>query len=260
MRTLIASVDSIGRALAQALFFDRVCPAATIESVACDDLDELTLSAIAPLAWAANQAPSEDLMTLRRIQEVLATCRISHITLISTCAVYPYPSAVDEATPITPEALPPYARHRYDLERWCSNRWETTVVRLPRVFGGTHRSPSRNPTRDLARLAASNPASTSQHYDLARLASDLSGVRRRELRLVNLVTPPITHARVLADLLDYPPLPGADAVPPVTRDVRSQHAESLAGLPRYLETEAESLARIAAYLRSATPPSAAERR
>jgi hypothetical protein len=200
-------------------------------------------------------------MSIRRIQEILATCRISRVTLISTCSVYPVPCGVDESTPINAAMLPPYARHRYELERWCAERWDTTIVRLPHVFGGPHRSEIRNPARDLARFAALNPGSTKQHYDLSRLEGDLDRVERLGLRLVNLVTPPLANARVLTELLGVPPLPGADAVHQVLRDVRTRHAEALGGRDGYLETEEESLARIAAYMSAslvASPPPAVE--
>jgi hypothetical protein len=253
MRTLLASADSIGRALARSISFDHVFTATNLEQAVQDDLGQVTVTALAPLAWSANRAASEDLMSIRRLQEVMATCRIASLTLISTCAVYPAPWRVDESTPINPALLPPYARHRYDLERWCEDRWDTTVVRLPHVFGGPHRSETRNPARDLARFAALNPASTKQHYDLDRLASDLEAVRTLGLRLVNLVTPPLANERVLRDLLGVAPLPGAAAVHAVIRDVRSEHADALGGADGYLETEDQALARIADYMLADVP-------
>ncbi|MDR2380810.1 MAG: hypothetical protein LBE08_06510 [Bifidobacteriaceae bacterium] len=253
MRTLITSVDSIGRGLARTLPFDRVYAAEAVEQAARDDLDQVTVTALAPLAWATNQAASEDLMSIRRFQEVLATCRISHLTLISTCAVYPVPYQVDESSPIDPAFLPPYARHRHDLEQWCLDRWDATVVRLPHVFGGPHRSEVRNPASDLARFAALNPASTTQHYDLARLGGDLEAIYGIGLRLVNLVTPPLTSAQVLTDLLGVPFMPGADAVPPVQRDVRSRYAGLLGGRDGYLETAEQALVRIAMYMGDRRP-------
>ncbi|MDR2348973.1 MAG: NAD-dependent epimerase/dehydratase family protein [Bifidobacteriaceae bacterium] len=250
MRTLIATVDSIGRALARALPVDRVCAATVIEQAARDDLGRVTLTALAPLAWVTNRAAGEDLVAIRRVQEVMATCRVADVTLISTCAVYPAPRDVDESSPIDPVRLQPYARNRHDLERWCQQRWQTTIVRLPHVFGGSYRSAARNPARDLARFAALNPDSTKQHYDLSRLVGDLARVEDLGLSLVNLVTPPLTNRAVLTGLSGVPPLPGAEAIPVVRRDVKSRHAQALGGVGGYLETEAESLARIAAYLRA----------
>jgi hypothetical protein len=183
----------------------------------------------------------------------MATCHISHVTLISSCAVYPVPVGVNESDAIEPTLLEPYARHRYELERWCQSRWETTVVRLPHVFGGPYRSEVRNPARDLARLAALNPASTKQHYDLSRLADDLRVVRRFDLKLVNLVTPPLSNRRVLGDLLGVPPLPGAELVRKVIRDVRSAHSGVFGNHHGYIESEAEELARIASYVAGDEP-------
>ncbi|MDR2453693.1 MAG: hypothetical protein LBD51_03910, partial [Bifidobacteriaceae bacterium] len=197
MRTLVTSDATMGEALACALAFDRVCAAGELERAARDNLDAVTISALAPIAWAANQAAAWDLRSIRRLQEVLATCRISQVTVISTCAVYPAADGADESWPIDPGGLAPYPRHRYDLERWCVERWDTTIVRLPRLYGGPHRCAIRNPARDLARLAALHPASTKQHYDLARLGGDLARVARLGLRLVNLVPPPLEGWRVL---------------------------------------------------------------
>ncbi|MDR1635575.1 MAG: NAD-dependent epimerase/dehydratase family protein [Bifidobacteriaceae bacterium] len=256
MRTLINSVDSIGAALAETVHFDRIYPADRIEEAVQTDLDSVVATAVAPLEWATNQAPSQDLYAIRRLQEIMATCQVSHVTLISSCAVYPVPVRVDERDSIDPQALTPYARHRYELERWCQAHWETTVVRLPHVFGGPYRSALRNPASDLARLAALNPASTKQHYDLSRLADDLRVVKRLGLRLVNLVTPPLSNQRVLGDLLGMGPLPGAEMVCKVIRDVRSTHAEAFGGAEGYIETEEEELAQIARYVQSQPPTSA----
>ncbi|MDR1442787.1 MAG: NAD-dependent epimerase/dehydratase family protein [Bifidobacteriaceae bacterium] len=253
MRTLINSVDSIGAALAQAVHFDHIYAADRIEEAVRADLDSVVATAVAPLAWATNQAPSQDLYAIRRLQEVMATCRISQVTLISSCAVYPKPVAVNEYDPVSPVMLEPYARHRYELERWCQDRWETTVIRLPHVFGGPYRSEVRNPARDLARLAALNPESTKQHYDLTRLASDLRVVKQLGLKLVNLVTPPLTNRRVLGDLLGVPPLPGAELVRKVLRDVRSAHAGAFGGADGYIESADQELDRIASYVGSEQP-------
>ncbi|MDR1186987.1 MAG: NAD-dependent epimerase/dehydratase family protein [Bifidobacteriaceae bacterium] len=253
MRTLINSVDSIGAALAQTVHFDRIYAADHIEDAVQTNLDSVVATAVAPLAWATNQAPSQDLYSIRRLQEVMATCDISRVTLISSCAVYPVPVEVNEFNRIEPTMLAPYARHRYELERWCRGRWETTVVRLPHVFGGPYRSEVRNPARDLARLAALNPDSTKQHYDLSRLADDLRVVKQLGLELVNLVTPPLTNRRVLGDLLGVPPLPGAEAVRKVIRDVKSAHADAFGGADGYIESESEELSRIASYVGDRRP-------
>ncbi|MDR2372748.1 MAG: hypothetical protein LBD77_01325 [Bifidobacteriaceae bacterium] len=248
MRTLINSVDSIGAALAETVGFDRVYSPDRIEEAARADLDWVVATAVAPLAWATNRAPTQDLCAIRRLQEVMATCRIAHVTLISSCFLYPFPVGVDERHPIEPRLLRPYARHRYELERWCQRRWPTSVVRLPHVFGRACRSDVRNPTHDLARLAALNPDSATQHYDIDRLAGDLRVVARLALPLVNLATPPLTNRRVLEDLLGMAPLPGAEAVRRVVRDVRTAHAAAFGGAGGYIESEAATLDRIASYV------------
>ncbi|MDR1118795.1 MAG: NAD-dependent epimerase/dehydratase family protein [Bifidobacteriaceae bacterium] len=250
---MLTSADSIGRALARIMPFDQVYSGNSVEQAVREDLDHLTVTALAPLAWATNRAASEDLMSIRRLQEVVATCRFDTLTLISTCTVYPVPYRVDESTPINPALLQPYARHRYDLERWCQDRWDTTVVRLPHVFGGPYRSETRNPARDLARFAALNPASTKQHYDLTRLGADLAAVQAEALPLVNLVTPPVSNGRVLTELMGVPPLPGAESIPVVARDVRTRHADRLGGAGGYLETEEAEVSRIAAYMTANAP-------
>ncbi|MDR2377949.1 MAG: NAD-dependent epimerase/dehydratase family protein [Bifidobacteriaceae bacterium] len=252
MRTLINSAFSIGPALARAVRFDRVYAADRIEEAARADLDLVVATAVAPLAPAANQAASHDLCAVRRLQEVMATCRIARLTLISSCVVYPEPFEVDERDPIKTGSLGPYARHRYELERWCRDRFETTVVRLPHVFGAPLRSKVRHPAGDLARLAARNPASTEQHYDLGRLAEDLGVVARLGQPLVNLATPPLADGRVLAEL-GVEPLPGARAAGLARSDVRSAYAEAFGGADGYIETAAAELARIAAYVAADAP-------
>ncbi|MDR0366550.1 MAG: hypothetical protein LBH68_06985, partial [Bifidobacteriaceae bacterium] len=79
MRTLLNSADSIGAALAQAVPFDRIYSAENIEAAVQEDLDVVVATAVAPLAWATNQASTQDLYSIRRLQEIMATCRISHL-------------------------------------------------------------------------------------------------------------------------------------------------------------------------------------
>src|SRR5688500_7998318 len=85
--------------------------------------------------WRANQDPDADRASLGRLTGALQHVQADRVVLVSTVDVYPAPIAVDESTPIDAESGQPYGRHRLALERFVQQRFATTVLRLPGLYG-----------------------------------------------------------------------------------------------------------------------------
>jgi nucleoside-diphosphate-sugar epimerase len=196
--------------------------------------------------WKANQDPAADAAGIARLSDVLREVRAQHLVLVSTVDVYPVPVAVDEATEIPEEGGHPYGRHRLAFERFCADHFDTTIVRLPGLFGTGLK---KNAIFDLLYdngVERIHPDSSFQFYDLERLWGDVSRVRDAGVSLVNLTVEPVTMravaARAFNRILSTP-----DAAP-VRYDIRSRYAEQFGGHAGYWYDAESSLSGIARFV------------
>lgn len=220
-RALIGSSGFVGGTLARQASFDTHYHSRNIGDIDGHRFD-LVVCAGAPAAkWKANKDPAADLANLQMLMEHLGRVKTRHLVLVSTVDVYPVPAEVDEETPIDASAGGAYGRHRLLLERFVTQRFDATVVRLPGLFGAGLK---KNAVYDLLHdncLDALQPRSSFQFYDMARLWSDLERVLGSGLRLVNFATEPV----VLGDVARFVfgrELPPSQA--PLARyDFRTRH-------------------------------------
>lgn len=194
---LIGHTGFVGQTLLGQAAFEVLYRSTNIEEIA-GRRHELVVCAGAPAAkWKANQDPAADWAGLQRLISSLdrmAGC--GRFVLVSTVDVYPDPSAFDEDAVLEPGEGGAYGRHRLALERFCQDRFDATVVRLPALFG---RGLRKNAIFDLLNdngVEKLNPLSTFQFYDMACLWTDLQRVLGAELHTVNLATEPIQLGEV----------------------------------------------------------------
>lgn len=247
-RALIGSTGFVGGTLARQLTFDAAYHSTDIGGIEGRSFD-LVVCAGAPAAkWKANQQPEADLANLEVLMRHLGSVAARKVVLISTVDVYPSPFGVDEETPIPAAGGGAYGRHRLLLERFAAERFDTTIVRLPALFGEGLR---KNAVYDLLHdncVEALQPRSSFQFYDMSRLWSDVERVLAAGLRLVNFATPPL----VLGDLArqifgrDLAPSDG----PVASYDFRTRHAGLWGRGDGYLCGRDEVLAGMAAFARA----------
>ena len=178
---------------------------------------------------------------------MLDTVRIGHLVLISTVDVYPTPADVDEAAAIDYTATHAYGRHRRELEIFCQDRFATTIVRLPGLFGPVLR---KNAIFDLLHdheVERIHPDSAFQFYELNRLWSDVERVRAANLSVVNLSVEPTTMRDVAARAFARTLTPAPD-VRTVRYDMRSRYAARFGGRDGYWYDAASTLDAIAAFV------------
>lgn len=190
--------------------------------------------------WRANENPERDAASLRRLADCLADAEIGRLVLVSTVDVYPEPVDVDEETPVDESGLHPYGLHRRWLERFCRDRFPTTVIRLPGLFGPGLK---KNVIYDLLTdqyLDSVSPDSVYQFYDLRRLWSDVQRVLERGWPVVNFATEPVTVA-ALARTAFGREFENPDAPEPARYDVRSRYARELGGEGGYMLSREEVL-------------------
>lgn len=244
---LVGATGFVGGNLLRQATFDDTFRSTDIESIMGKSYDVLVCAGVRAEKWLANKEPENDRAGIARLESCLAHVRAEHVVLISTVDVYPTPIDVDEDSPIDPALASAYGRHRYQLELWMQERFETTVLRLPGLFG---QGIKKNVIYDLLHgnaVDAICPDSVFQFYNLDRIWADVMAARAADLRLVNLATEPVSVrdvARVGFDIDFQNP----NATNAVRYDMRTKHDGAYGGQNGYIESAEEVLAGIRAFV------------
>lgn len=222
-----------------------------IEDIAGREYDILFCAGARAEMWRINQDPEPDRANNQRLMDNMASAKVKHLVLISTVGVYPNPIVgVDEDSVIDESKLPPYGVHHLELERFCQANFDTTVVRLPGLFG---EGIKKNIVFDFMHdnnLDQIHADSVYQFYYLGRLWADIQAVMAAKLPLVNFATEPVSVAEVAqaAFSRDFTNRP-ADKTPALF-DFRTKYAETLGGQGSYIQNKAEILAELTAFVKS----------
>jgi nucleoside-diphosphate-sugar epimerase len=249
MDALIGWTGLIGSTLRRARGFDAMFRSTDIDAMRGGAFDLVICAGVRAEKWKANRDPDGDRAGIARLTDVLRTTRIRQLVLISTVDAYPVPVGVDEGTPIDPEAGHPYGRHRYALERFCQDRFECTVLRLPGLFGPGLK---KNAIFDLLHenmVSNIHPDSAFQFYALDRLWADIQRVLAARLPLVNVTVEPTAMRDVAARAFGRTLHENASAQP-ARYDVRSKYAVQFGGALGYWYDAESTLDAIAAFVAS----------
>jgi nucleoside-diphosphate-sugar epimerase len=237
---LIGYTGFVGGNLLRQHPFTDLYNSKNIDTIQGREFELLICSGAPAEKWKANAEPARDLEILTGLMNHLRQVRARRVVLISSVDVYPDPRGVDEASPIVPEHASAYGRHRYFLEQFVRERFDSLVVRLPGLFGPGLK---KNVIFDLLhnhRLEAINTAGVFQFYDLANLWKDIQTALRHGLSLVNFSTEPVGVEELAREAFRrefVQRLPGQAA----QYDMRSQHAALFGGHDSYLYDKARVL-------------------
>lgn len=198
---------------------------------------DLVICAGAPAAkWKANQDPQGDLANLQRLMDCLGEVKAGQFLLISTVDVYHTPKGVDESSPIEPEKIQPYGRHRYYLEQFVREKFpESSIVRLPGLFG---QGLKKNIIFDLIHrnaLHLTHADSWFQFYCLDHLWRDLAIPLRERMPLVNFATEPV-QVREMARECFGEEFTNIPTTGPAQYDMQTKHAKHFGAEGQYLYT------------------------
>ena len=199
--------------------------------------------AVSNIAW-----PAEDRARLATLTDALERASARKVILVSTVDVYPTPIEVDEATPIDPDGGQSYGRHRYALERFVQERFDTLVVRLPGLFGTGIK---KNIVFDFLHdnnVSQVHADSVFQFYGLDTLWRDIETALANGLTLVNFATEPVSVADVAREAFGME-FANRPASPPARYDFRSRHATLFGGRGEYLQARARVLGGLTEFVR-----------
>ena len=240
---LIGSTGFVGGTLLRQASFDEQFHSTDIENIRGRSYDLLVCAGAPAEKWKANRAPEQDRASLQRLMQCLAEVHAEHVVLISTVDVYAVPVGVDEDTAIDSVATSAYGRHRFELEVFVRDRFDTTCVRLPGLFG---RGLKKNVIYDFLNhneTSAICPESVFQFYCLDDLWRDIAQVRAHGLGVVNFAVEPVSVRDVAREGLGIE-FENPRAVNAVRYDMRTRYAGLLGGAGAYLRSRHEVLAAI----------------
>jgi nucleoside-diphosphate-sugar epimerase len=247
---LIGYTGFVGSNLLRQAPFEGRYNTKNVETIAGQTYDLVVVAGAPAEKWKANRNPEADGKAIGRLTAALEQVNAAQVVLISTVDVYPEPVEVDEGTEIDSEKATPFGRHRFGLEVFLTARFHTLVLRLPVLYG---QGLKKNVLHDLLHdqnLEVVHADSVYQFYGLDRLWADVQAALAAQLRLVNLVTEPLSVREVAKAAfgmeLDNQP----KEIIPAKYDVRSRFAGELGGKGDYLLAKEQALAGIAAFVRA----------
>jgi len=244
---LIGYTGFVGGTLLAQRPFDALYNSSNIDEIAGRAFDLIVCAGAPAEKWKANAEPERDLANIERLAAAVTRASARRFVLLSTVDVFASPIAVDEQSPVSTEGLHAYGRNRRLLEERIGSSFDTTVVRLPGLYG---RGLKKNVIYDFLHdndVRKVDSRGVFQFYDTARLWSDLEIAIRSELSLVHLPTEPVSVADVARAAFDID-FDNKVAPAPARYDMRTRHAALFAGEGPYIEDSARVLRGIAAFV------------
>jgi len=245
MRTaLIGYTGFVGGNIDRQYTFDDRYNSKNIADIEGKEYDLVVSAANRAEMWRINQEPEVDRAEIEEFISHIRKAKIGKLVLISTVGVYKNPNGADEDTPIDTDGLLPYGVNRYYLEQFCRDNFDTTIVRLPGLFG---EGLKKNVIYDLLHnnmVEKIHADGTYQYYNLGNIWKDISIALENGLPLVNLATPPVSTKEVarVAFGMDFTNQP--DGISPPFWDMHSKYATVYGGEGDYLYTREQELADI----------------
>lgn len=120
--------------------------------------------------------------------------------MISTVDVYPNPKDVDENSLIDTSLQHAYGKHRYELENFVENNFDSLIVRLPGLFG---KGIKKNIIYDFLHNNQINKIhkdSAYQFYYLDDLWNDIKIAQKMNLKVVNFATCPTSVEEIASKI------------------------------------------------------------
>lgn len=244
---LIGFTGFVGSNLLDAHPFDDLYNSSNISEIEGREYDLVVSAGNRADSFRINNDGPADRAEIDALVDTVLSARIKKLVLVSTVCVYPEGGAPDEATPLSEAGLTPYGANRLHQERRLAAEIDTTIVRLPQLYGARLK---KGVVYDLAndyRVEHIRPANRFQHYDVRRLWGDIDIALAQGLDALNIATPPLTNEVLAREVFgidiatQVPAEPESVFAQMYTRNMTTRHAELFGGESPYLVTEAEEL-------------------
>jgi nucleoside-diphosphate-sugar epimerase len=249
-RALIGHSGFVGGNIARQHRFDEFYNSKDIEEIADRSFDLVVCSGAPAEKWRANRDPEADRRCLDRLWGALSQASTERLVLISTIDVYALPVGVDEGDDVDLDRATPYGRHRFELERRAADRFNTLVVRLPGLFGPGLKKNAIYDLLNTNEVHKIDHRACYQFYGLGRIWSDIEVGLAHGLSTLNLATEPTSIAEVAREGFGLEFSNELDR-PPARYDFRTRHDGLFGGSGGYLQSKADVLKSIHAFVSGA---------
>jgi nucleoside-diphosphate-sugar epimerase len=231
--------------------FDDLYSSKNIAEIEGKEYDLVVSAANRADMWRINQEPDVDRAEIDEYIGHINRAKIKKLVLISTVGVYKVANGVDEDTPVDTAGLPPYGINRYYLEEYCSEHFDTTIVRLPGLFG---KGLKKNVIYDLLHgnmVENIHSKGVYQYYNLANIWKDIQVAVENGLKVVNFATEPVRTDEVASycfGIEHFDQMP--EGIKPAFWDMHSKHGALFGGAGPYLYSKQQELDDIKAFVES----------
>lgn len=238
---LIGYTGFVGGNIEKQGSFDDLYNSKNIADIEGKSYDLVVSAANRADMWRINQDGEKDLADIKEYINHIRHTKIGKLVLISTVGVYKNPNGADEDIAIELDGLTPYGVNRYFLEQFCRHNFDTTILRLPGLFGNGIK---KNVIYDLLHdnnVDRIHKDGMYQYYNLDNIWKDINTALDNNLSLVNLATPPISTEEVAkyAFDIDFNNIP--DGVKAAYWDMHSKYASIYGGEKEYLYSKQQEL-------------------
>lgn len=235
-----------GNLLAQSAFEARY-NSSNIEEIAGRSFDLIVCAGAPAEKWKANADPARDLANIERLADAISAASARRVVLLSTVDVFGSPIGVDEDSPVRTEGLHAYGGNRRQLEQRIAERFDTTILRLPGLYGPGLK---KNVIFDFLHdndVRKIDSRGVFQFYDTTRLWQDIQTAIAHRLSLVHLPTEPVSVADVVSAAfgVEFDNRLAGNAA---RYDMRTRHSALFGGKDGYLESASQALRGIAAFV------------
>lgn len=228
----------VGGNLVHQFHFEELYNSKNIESIAGREFDLLVCAGVPAVKWFANKEPITDLKNINRLGDCIRKASAQKVILISTIDVYPSPIQVNEDTVIDLNQLHPYGKHRLELESFVKDNFNTTIIRLPGLFGYGLK---KNIIYDFIHDNMTDKIhknSIFQFYNLDHLWQDIEVCLKHDLKLVNFATEPTSVQEVACEAFGFDFTNEPDNLP-VQYDFRTKYSRIFDSLTSYMYTKTQ---------------------
>ena len=132
---LIGYSGFVGSNIKTKFNFTKLYNSSNIEDIEYLDFDTVVCAGSYGYKWKANKYPQEDWQSIQRLIDSIQSIKAKRFILISTIDVYVKPNGVNESSVIDIDSLTPYGKHRRALEIFVERKFNSTILRLPTIFG-----------------------------------------------------------------------------------------------------------------------------
>jgi nucleoside-diphosphate-sugar epimerase len=247
---LIGFTGFVGSNIENQNAFDDLYNSENIDQIENKEYDLVVSAANRAEMWRINQEGEKDLSEIKDYIGHISQCKIMKLVLISTVGVYKVASGVDEDTPISEEGLTPYGANRYFLEQYCTQNFDTTILRLPGLFG---KGLKKNVVYDLLNNNNTDQIHKDgvyQYYNLANIWKDINIALDNNLPLVNLATPPVSTQEVATYAFDRYFTNEPANVTPAFWDMHTKYSRMYGGPDNYIVSKKDELDGIKEFVES----------